>query len=192
MIQTDVVLDAKGLACPMPIVKTRKMMKDMNAGQVLEVQSTDSGTTADLQAWAESAGHQYVGNVKNTDVWSHFLRKASEQQPAEKEFPFTVKNDELLEKLQHPDAVLLDVREAAEYAFSHIPGALSLPLGQLEERMPYLNKNNKFYIVCQAGNRSDLACQKLEAAEFTYVTNVIPGMSGWSGETANTTGGMEK
>ena len=68
MIQSDNVLDAKGLACPMPIVKTRKMMKEMEDGQVLEVQSTDSGTTADLQAWAESVGHQYVGNVKEADV----------------------------------------------------------------------------------------------------------------------------
>lgn len=192
MIQTDIVLDAKGLACPMPIVKTRKMMKGMEGGQVLEVKSTDSGTTADLQAWAESAGHQYVGNVKNADVWSHFLRKASEQQPAPKDFPFTVDNDQLLEKLQHPDAVLLDVREEAEYAFSHIPGALSLPLGKLEERIPYLNKDSKFYIVCQSGYRSDVACQKLASAEFKCVSNVIPGMSGWNGETENTAGGTEK
>lgn len=192
MIQTDIVVDAKGLACPMPIVKTRKAIKDMNEGQVLEVQSTDSGTAADLQAWAESAGHQYVGNVKNADVWSHFLRKASIDQSPEKEFPFTVDNEQLLERLQHPDALLLDVREEAEYAFSHIPGALSIPLGQLEERIPYLDKNNKFYIVCQTGNRSDLACQKLAAAKFSCVTNVIPGMSGWNGETENTTGGTEK
>ena len=192
MIQTDNVLDAKGLACPMPIVKTRKIMKGMEGGQVLEVQSTDSGTTADLQAWAESVGHQYVGNVKETDMWRHFLRKAGQEDQSNKEYPFTVDNSQLLERLQHPEAILIDVREEAEYAFAHIPGALSIPLGQLEERMAYLNKDDKYFVVCRTGNRSDMACRKLVASGFECVTNVIPGMSEWNGETENTTGGMNK
>lgn len=190
MIQSDNVLDAKGLACPMPIVRTRKMMKEMDDGQVLEVQSTDSGTTADLQAWAESVGHQYVGNVKEADVWRHFVRKAGQEDQSQKEYPVTVDNNELLDQLQHPDAVLLDVREEAEYAFAHIPGALSIPLGQLDERMSYLSKDKKVFVVCRTGNRSDMACQKLVAKGFEDVTNVIPGMSKWDGKTENTVGGM--
>ncbi|ARK21928.1 hypothetical protein CSV69_07090 [Sporosarcina sp. P26b] len=192
MIQSDNVLDAKGLACPMPIVRTRKMMKEMDDGQVLEVQSTDSGTTADLQAWAESVGHQYVGNVKEADVWRHFVRKAGQEDQSQKEYPVTVDNNELLDQLQHPDAVLLDVREEAEYAFAHIPGALSIPLGQLDERMSYFSKDKKLFVVCRTGNRSDMACQKLVAKGFEDVTNVIPGMSKWNGEIENTVGGMNK
>lgn len=192
MIQSDNVLDAKGLACPMPIVRTRKMMKEMHDGQVLEVQSTDSGTTADLQAWAESVGHQYVGNVKEADVWRHFVRKAGQEDQSQKEYPATVDNKELLDQLQHPDAVLLDVREEAEYAFAHIPGALSIPLGQLDERMAYLSKDKKFFVVCRTGNRSDMACRKLVAKGFENVTNVIPGMSKWNGEMENTVGGINK
>lgn len=192
MIQSDNVLDAKGLACPMPIVRTRKMMKEMHDGQVLEVQSTDSGTTADLQAWAESVGHQYVGNVKEADVWRHFVRKAGQEDQSQKEYPVTVDNNELLDQLQHPDAVLLDVREEAEYAFAHIPGALSIPLGQLDERMSYFSKDKKLFVVCRTGNRSDMACQKLVAKGFEDVTNVIPGMSKWNGEIENTVGGMNK
>lgn len=192
MIQSDNVLDAKGLACPMPIVRTRKMMKEMDDGQVLEVQSTDSGTTADLQAWAESVGHQYVGNVKEADVWRHFVRKAGQEDQSQKEYPVTVDNNELLDQLQHPDAVLLDVREEAEYAFAHIPGALSIPLGQLDERMSYLSKDKKVFVVCRTGNRSDMACQKLVAKGFENVTNVIPGMSKWDGKTENTVGGINK
>lgn len=191
MIQTDKVLDAKGLSCPMPIVKTKKVMKDMSEGQVLEVQSTDSGTVADLRAWSESAGHQYVGNVKEDGMWRHFIRKSDGGDQQEKVYPFTVENKQLLESLQHPDAVLIDVRETAEYAFNHIPGALSIPLGQLDERMEYLDKQKKFFIVCRTGNRSDMACQKLSDAGFVCVTNVIPGMSEWDGETENTTGGMK-
>ncbi|PIC66074.1 hypothetical protein CSV71_15210 [Sporosarcina sp. P21c] len=192
MIQSDNVLDAKGLACPMPIVKTRKMIKDMEDGQVLEVQSTDSGTTADLQAWTESVGHQYVGHVKEADVWRHFVRKSGGEDQSQKEYAVTVDNSQLMDQLQQPNAVLLDVREEAEYAFAHIPGALSIPLGQLEERMAYLDKDMKIFVVCRTGNRSDMACRKLVANGFESVTNVIPGMSEWNSETENTTGGMNK
>lgn len=192
MIQTNHVLDVKGLACPMPIVKTRKKIKDMEDGQVLEVQSTDSGTTADLRAWAESAGHQYVGHVKAGEVWSHFLRKTGSEEQMSKAYPFTIDNDQLMERLQTPGAVLIDVREEAEYAFVHIPGALSIPLGELDERMPYLDKNDKFFLVCRTGNRSDMACRKLAQNGFECVTNVVPGMSEWKNEMENTIGGTNK
>ena len=64
MIKTNSVLDAKGLACPMPIVRTKKAMNGLEAGEVLEVQATDKGSTADMKAWAESTGHQYLGTLK--------------------------------------------------------------------------------------------------------------------------------
>ncbi|MBD4937798.1 hypothetical protein GUF79_17260, partial [Xanthomonas citri pv. citri] len=54
MMKATIVLDAKGLACPMPIVKTKKRMKDLKAGEVLEIHATDKGSTADLEAWAKS------------------------------------------------------------------------------------------------------------------------------------------
>ncbi|MFP3422664.1 sulfurtransferase TusA family protein, partial [Bacillus sp. SIMBA_161] len=75
MVQTDKVLDAKGLACPMPIVKTKKAMKDLASGDVLEIQATDKGSTADLQAWAKSSGHEYIGTETEGDVLLHYLRK---------------------------------------------------------------------------------------------------------------------
>ncbi len=50
-IKANLLLDAKGLSCPMPIVKTKKAMKDLEAGQVMEVQATDKGSKADIQAW---------------------------------------------------------------------------------------------------------------------------------------------
>ena len=67
-IKADVQLDAKGLACPMPIVKTKKAMSNLADGQILEVQATDKGSVADLKAWAESVGHQYIGTVDENDV----------------------------------------------------------------------------------------------------------------------------
>ena len=77
-IHTDHMLDAKGLACPMPIVKTKKAMNDLEPGQVIEVQATDKGSLADIQAWATSSGHQYLGTTEEADVLKHYLRKASE------------------------------------------------------------------------------------------------------------------
>ncbi|MDY0404256.1 sulfurtransferase TusA family protein [Virgibacillus sp. 179-BFC.A HS] len=183
-IKANVVLDAKGLACPMPIVKTKKAMNNLDAGQVIEVQATDKGSTADIKAWAESTGHQYLGTIEDGEVLKHYLRKSSGEEHEEKKHSRVVNNAELEEKLKvDENIVLLDVRESAEYAFNHIPKAISMPLGDLEDSMDQLNKDDEIYVICRTGNRSDLAAQKLTEKGFTNVINVVPGMSKWSGET---------
>ncbi len=185
-IKTDSILDAKGLACPMPIVKTKKMIAGMNAGEVLEVLATDKGSKADLKAWAESAGHQYLGTVEEDGVLKHYLRKASGEEVQEKKHPHVVSNDDL-EKLvaEDGDIIVLDVRESAEFAFHHIPGAVSIPLGELEERAGELDGEAPVYVVCRTGSRSDLAARMLDAKGFKNVKNVIPGMSQWNGPSAS-------
>ncbi|WP_026583160.1 sulfurtransferase TusA family protein [Bacillus sp. J33] len=183
-IKVNVTLDAKGLACPMPIVKTKKAMNTLEAGQVLEVQATDKGSKADLQAWANSAGHQYLGTIEEGDVLRHYLRKSSNDGSVERKHPHVTSNEELEQKLDALDnIVVLDVREAAEYAFNHIPNAVSIPLGELEERLSELNKDDQIYVVCRTGSRSDLAAQKLTENGFSNVINVVPGMSAWTGKT---------
>ncbi|WP_248512380.1 sulfurtransferase TusA family protein, partial [Sporosarcina sp. NCCP-2222] len=74
MIQTDMKLDARGLACPMPVVKTKKVMQELAPGKVLEVEATDKGSIADIKAWAESVGHQYIGVHEEDGVITHYLR----------------------------------------------------------------------------------------------------------------------
>lgn len=183
-LKANVILDAKGLACPMPIVKTKKAMNTLESGQVIEIQATDKGSKADMKAWAESTGHQYLGTIEDGDVLKHYLRKSSSEETLERNYPNVTNNDELEKKMQlNEDIVVLDVREAAEYSFNHIPNAISIPLGELEERMNELNKENEIYVVCRTGNRSDLAAQKLAEKGFANVINVIPGMSQWTGET---------
>jgi rhodanese-related sulfurtransferase/TusA-related sulfurtransferase len=183
-LKTNLMLDAKGLACPMPIVKTKKAMKDLEAGQVMEVQATDKGSKADIQAWAKSSGHQYLGTVEEGDVLKHYLRKSSNDEAMERKHPHVVSNEELVDKLRD-NIVVLDVREAAEYVFNHIPNAISIPLGELEGRLHELNKDDEIYVVCRTGNRSDFAAQKLAENGFTKVVNVVPGMSEWSGDTTS-------
>lgn len=181
-IKVDLQVDAKGLSCPMPIVRTKKAMDQLQAGQVLELLATDPGSEADIQGWAKSTGNHYLGTEKEGDVLKHYLRKASESEGKETKFPHTITPDELLSKLENKESgVILDVREPAEYAFGHIPGALSIPYGDLEKRISELNPDDEVYVVCRTGNRSDLASQLLSEKGFKAVKNVTSGMEGWKG-----------
>jgi tRNA 2-thiouridine synthesizing protein A len=74
-MKADQLLDAKGLACPMPIVKTKKAMNDLEVGQVLEIHATDKGAKNDLSAWAKSTGHELVADVEENDVFKFWIRK---------------------------------------------------------------------------------------------------------------------
>ncbi|ASS92848.1 sulfurtransferase TusA family protein [Peribacillus simplex] len=74
-MHSDKVLDAKGLACPMPIVKTRKAMNDLQTGQVLEIHVTDKGAKADLAAWSRSGGHELVEMAEENDILKFWIRK---------------------------------------------------------------------------------------------------------------------
>lgn len=69
------VLDAKGLACPMPIVKTKKAMTDLESGQVLEIHATDKGAKNDLAAWAKSGGHELVKHEEENNVFKFWIQK---------------------------------------------------------------------------------------------------------------------
>ncbi|RUL48619.1 MULTISPECIES: sulfurtransferase TusA family protein [Lysinibacillus] len=70
------ILDAKGLACPMPIVKTKKAMDTLEPGQVLEVQVTDKGAIADLTAWSAAAGHTLLDHKEEQNVLTFYIKKA--------------------------------------------------------------------------------------------------------------------
>lgn len=180
-IKVDMSLDCKGLSCPMPIVKTKKAMDGLASGQVIEVQATDKGSTVDIQSWASKIGHQYIGTKQEGDLLMHYVRKANEYEMNEVvKYPHTVTNAELEEiLLSGEDCIVLDVREAAEFAFGHIPSAISVPLGELDSIG--LDQKKQIYVVCRTGNRSDVACQMLKEKGYSNVKNVIPGMVEWQG-----------
>lgn len=69
------VLDAKGLACPMPIVKTKKAMDQINSNEILEVHATDKGAKNDLAAWVRSGGHEIVKSTEEDDVMKFWIKK---------------------------------------------------------------------------------------------------------------------
>ena len=182
-ITVNEILDTKGLACPMPIVRTKKAITNLAPGQVMEVQATDKGSTADMKAWAESTGHQYLGTLEDEGVLKHYIRKASEKETKENiKYENVIGLDELRSKMDEKASItILDVREPAEFVFGHIPGAVNIPLGELEDRFTELNQDREIHIICRTGSRSDFAAQKLAEKGYKNVKNVIPGMTKWEG-----------
>ncbi|MCM3271946.1 sulfurtransferase TusA family protein [Paenibacillus elgii] len=162
--------------------RTKKTIDEMKAGEVLEVRATDKGSVADLKGWSSRTGHQYVGLKEENGMFRHFIRKAEAlDTKAETPYPHTATNEEVHSKVSSGEDVhVIDVREPAEYAFGHIPGALSIPLGQPEDNAAELDPDKEYYVVCRTGNRSDMACQLLSEKGFQHVKNVIPGMSEWT------------
>ncbi|RDI37547.1 sulfurtransferase TusA family protein [Falsibacillus pallidus] len=69
------VLDAKGLACPMPIVKTKKAINELEVGEILEIHATDKGTKSDLSAWAKSGGHELLKDTEDEGVLKFWIKK---------------------------------------------------------------------------------------------------------------------
>ncbi|MCU5112320.1 sulfurtransferase TusA family protein [Bacillus wiedmannii] len=76
MMNVKQVLDAKGLACPMPMVRTKKAMDTLQTGEVLEVHVTDKGSVRDIPAWANKGGHDIVKHVEEADVLKFWIKKA--------------------------------------------------------------------------------------------------------------------
>lgn len=75
-IKADQTIDAKGLACPMPIVKAKKAMEALQSGQVLEIHTTDKGSKSDLSAWARSGGHDLMQQTEEDGVYKFWIKKA--------------------------------------------------------------------------------------------------------------------
>ena len=72
---TDLQLDARGLNCPMPIVKTAQAIKGLASGQTIEVLATDPGSTKDFEAWSKTTGNLLVEQSVDGGVFRFVLRK---------------------------------------------------------------------------------------------------------------------
>ena len=68
-------LDLKGLSCPIPIAKTARAMKELAAGQLIEVFATDPSSVPDFKAWSRSTGNPLVESGKEGGVFRFVLRK---------------------------------------------------------------------------------------------------------------------
>jgi tRNA 2-thiouridine synthesizing protein A len=72
----DRTLDAKGLLCPMPIVKLAKMIKEMAPQEVLLLEATDPGSVPDVQAWSKNTGNAVLHHEVGDKVMRFWIQKA--------------------------------------------------------------------------------------------------------------------
>jgi tRNA 2-thiouridine synthesizing protein A len=74
-MQVDKELDARGLNCPLPILKTKKSLADMTTGQVLKVVSTDCGSVKDMQAFSNQTGNELLASTEAGGEYTFLLKK---------------------------------------------------------------------------------------------------------------------
>jgi tRNA 2-thiouridine synthesizing protein A len=71
----DKELNARGLSCPLPIVKTKKSLADMTSGQVLKVIATDCGAVKDMQAFADQTGNTLMSTAEENGEYIFLMKK---------------------------------------------------------------------------------------------------------------------
>ncbi len=71
----DKEFDASGMSCPLPIVKTKKALADMESGQVLRIIATDCGAVKDMQAFADQTGHTLLSNTEEGGKFIFMMKK---------------------------------------------------------------------------------------------------------------------
>jgi tRNA 2-thiouridine synthesizing protein A len=72
----DQELDCSGLACPIPILRTKKAVDALQIGQVLKMIATDPGSVPDVEAWTSKTGHTLVGHEESAGKHVFYIRKA--------------------------------------------------------------------------------------------------------------------
>ena len=75
-MDSDVQLDAKGLNCPLPILKAKKTLKGMDSGQVLEILSTDPGSVADFDSFCRTTGNELLDSNQGDGLFTYYIKKS--------------------------------------------------------------------------------------------------------------------
>ncbi|SDL94201.1 TusA-related sulfurtransferase [Halogranum gelatinilyticum] len=74
-IKADVTVDARGAACPGPLMDLIGKIKTVESGTVVELLTEDTGSKNDVPAWAEKAGHELLDVVEMDDYWAIYVEK---------------------------------------------------------------------------------------------------------------------
>ena len=74
MVDVDMELDLKGMNCPLPLLKAKQAMNQLNAGQLLRVQATDPGSVRDFASYARIAGHTLLSREEVEGVFVYVLK----------------------------------------------------------------------------------------------------------------------
>lgn len=76
-INVDKAMDLSGLACPMPVVKVSKGIKEIEVGQVLEATTTDPGSLTDFPAWARTSGNEILKTDQDGETIKFYIQRKS-------------------------------------------------------------------------------------------------------------------
>jgi len=71
----DKEFDASGMSCPLPVVKTKKALADLESGQVLKMISTDCGSVKDIQAFADQTGHALLSSTEEGGKYVFYIKR---------------------------------------------------------------------------------------------------------------------
>ncbi len=74
-LQVAHTLDAKGLSCPMPLLRTKKEIEKIKSGEILEILGTDPGSRNDIPGWCSRAGHEYLGEKEDSGFIRFYVKK---------------------------------------------------------------------------------------------------------------------
>ena len=74
-IEAASTVDARGSACPGPLLEAKKGIGKVKVGEILEIFSADSGTRNDIPAWAKKVGHEYLGLLEADGYDKHYVRR---------------------------------------------------------------------------------------------------------------------
>ncbi len=74
-LKADKVVDARGTACPGPLLAAKRSLAEVPVGGIMEVMSSDEGTTKDIPKWANKMGHEFLGIVEEAGYWRIFMKK---------------------------------------------------------------------------------------------------------------------
>jgi len=74
-IKPDKTVDARGTACPGPLLEAKRAMLSVPVAGILEVISSDIGTTEDVPLWAKKVGHEHLGTVEEAGYWKIFVKR---------------------------------------------------------------------------------------------------------------------
>jgi tRNA 2-thiouridine synthesizing protein A len=74
-LKVDKTVDARGTACPGPLLEAKRGMASVPMAGVMEVLSSDIGTTEDLPLWAKKVGHEFLGTIEEAGYWRVFVKR---------------------------------------------------------------------------------------------------------------------
>ncbi|MCF8228398.1 MAG: sulfurtransferase TusA family protein [Bacteroidales bacterium] len=74
-IKSDKTVDARGTACPGPLLAAKKAIGEIKSGEVMEILSSDEGTKKDIPKWAMKKGHEYLGTIEESGYFIIYMKK---------------------------------------------------------------------------------------------------------------------